>query len=114
MCLQTLCGKLTPLKKGLIEIEVRNIALNYNIDINKNNEQEFQIATLLKHSILDDLPFNIIFLDSDIEIFNYLSEEKGIKIAKFYYQISELMRKKDINYDEVYDEIYNFINEKIR
>lgn len=83
-------------------------------------------------SILKDLPFNIIFLDNDTEIFYYLSEEKGIKIAKMYYEVSCLMKEKykkltgnfslkdflsfydALDYSDVLDFVYDFINMKIR
>ena len=32
-------------------------------------------------------PYNIIFIDSEVEIFNYLAEEKGIEVAKLYHDI---------------------------
>ncbi|MBQ8472777.1 MAG: hypothetical protein IJ501_04675 [Bacilli bacterium] len=134
MCLSILCGELNPLKLGLIELEIREISNKYNLNIsNVNNYKELNIARIVKDKILSDVPFNIIFLDSDIEIFNYLTEEKGIKIAKLYYQISGMMKSKfkgfsnnnfslsnfinyynNINYDDVMDLIYDFLNEKIR
>lgn len=76
---------------------------------------------------------NIIFLDTDSEIVNYLVEEKGSKVAIFYHEISELMKSKyrgfldkkwnlndyiafynTIDYQDVLDLIYHFISEKVR
>ena len=134
MCLSLLCGELNPLKMGLIEYEIRKFSYQNNISSSPvNNYKELEIASIIHDNILKDVPFNIIFLDSDIEIFNYLAEEKGIKVAKHYYEISKLMKEKYkkipkdnfnlenyikfynyINYDDVLDLIYDFINEKIR
>lgn len=134
MCLSLLCGELNPLKIGLIEYEIRKINQVNNLDVSLvNNYKELEIASIVREKLLDDIPYNIIFLDSDIEIFNYLTEEKGITVAKHYYEISKLMQEKfkgfdknkftlkgfldyynKINYDDVLDIIYDFINTKIR
>lgn len=134
MCLKLLCGEINPLKLGLIEKEVRYLANKYNIKTsNINNYKELEIANLVSDLLLDDLPVNIIFFDNNIEIFNYLTEEKGIKIAKLYHEISRKMISKykgfssnnfdlisfsnyynDINYEDISDLIYDFINQKIR
>ena len=134
MCLSILCGELNPLKLGLIELEIRKLSEKYNLNTSSvNNYKELNIGTIVKDKILSDIPLNIIFLDSDVEIFNYLAEEKGNKIAKLYYQISGTMKSKykgfsksnfslksfidyynNINYDDVMDLIYDFLNEKIR
>lgn len=134
MCLSFLCDEITPLKRGLIELEIRNIGQKYNLKFSKiNNYKELEVAKIVKEKILNDLPLNIIFLDSDIEIFNYLAEEKGIQFAKIYYQISNMMKNSygnfyknkfnleefcnyydSINYNSVLDYIYSFINQKIR
>lgn len=132
--LSSFCGELNPLKLGLIEFESRNICDKYKIsNSNINNYKEYEIACLVKEKILGDVPFNIIFLDSDIEIFHYLTIEKGIEVAKLYHQISEMMKNKykniknkkfslkrylefydSLNYDDVFDLIYDFINLKIK
>ena len=134
MCLSLLCGELNPLKIGLIEYEIRKINQVNNLDVSLvNNYKELEIASIVREKLLDDIPYNIIFLDSDIEIFNYLTEEKGITVAKHYYEISKLMQEKfkgfdknkftlkgfldyynNVNYDDVLDIIYDFINTKIR
>lgn len=134
LCLSLLCGELNPLKIGLIELETRKLSNKYNIEIsNTNNQKELEIATLIHDKILNDLPYNIIFLDSDIEIFHYLTIEKGIEVAKLYIKISNLMKQKyndldkekinletyinyynNINYENILDIIYDYINVKIR
>ena len=134
LCLSMLCSELNPLKKGLIELEVRKISSKYNIKTSSvNNYKELEVATLVHEKLLNDVPFNIIFKDSDIEIFYYLGLEKGIEVAKLYHEISSLMKKKfkkietsefslkkylvyyeSINYEDEMDLIYNYINEKIR
>ena len=134
LCLSMLCGELNPLKIGLIEYEVRKISNKYNLKTSSvNNYKELEIATLVHEKILNDVPFNIIFKDSDIEIFYYLGNEKGIEVAKLYYEISTSMKKQydglkgkkfslnkflkyyeSINYEDVMDLIYGFINLKIR
>lgn len=137
LCLSMLCSELNqlnPLKIGLIELEVRKISNKYNIKTsNINNYKELEVATLVHDKILNDVPFNIIFKDSDIEIFYYLGVEKGIEAAKIYHEISLLMKKKfakiktsefslkkflkhyeSINYEDVMDLIYDYINVKIK
>lgn len=133
LVLNLFCGEINPLKMGLMEVECQKISEKYNI---KNSPflkgKEMEIAKIMLESILKDLPFNIIFLDNDTEIFYYLSEEKGIKIAKMYYEVSCLMKEKykkfssnfslkdffnfydDLDYSDVLDFIYDFINMKIR
>jgi len=127
MCLSLFCGDINPLKFGLICLEIENV-----FNINKSYK-ELEIARLIKDKVLNDLPYNIIFLDSDIEIFNYLSEEKGIEIANFYYKVSNLMKAKyndfnfdkfnidefnsfyeNINYEDILDLIYSFIHHNVR
>ncbi len=123
MCLLSVCSNINPLKILLISDEVNNIITKYNLDEN-NNIRNFDFIDILKTKILDDLPFNIIFLDTDIEIFNYLVTEKGIKTAKLYYDINKSLGKvnnpidyylnyQDYDYDLAYDKVYNFINTRI-
>ena len=129
MCLAILCGNITPLKTGLILIEVNNIISKYNLGVNDNEYQSIEVAKIVKSSLLKELPFNIIFFESDIEISNYLVLEKGIQVAKFYYEISDMLNSiviKDnfnpfqyleisssYNYDSIYDKLYDFINSKV-
>ena len=127
MCLSLFCGDINPLKFGLICLEIEKL-FNFN-----KSYKELKIARILKEKVLEDIPFNIIFLDSDIEIFNYLSEEKGIEIANFYYQVSNLMKAKyndfnfdkfnfdefnnfyeNINYEDILDIVYSFIHHNVR
>ena len=107
----------------LISDEVNNIITKYNLDEN-NNIRNFEFIDILKAKILDDLPFNIIFLDTDIEIFNYLVTEKGIKTARLYYDLNKSLGRvnnpidyylnyQDYDFDLAYDKVYNFINTRI-
>lgn len=129
-----ICDELTPLKLGLIEKEVRNLSIKYNFSISSiNNYKELEVINILYEKILSDLPYKIIFLDSDIEIFNYLLEEKDINVAKLYYQISKEMINeysnfpqqrdnlenilnfyKNINYENILDNIYSFIHKRVK
>ena len=123
MCLLSVCSNINPLKILLISDEVNNIITKYNLDEN-NNIRNFDFIDILKTKILDDLPFNIIFLDTDIEIFNYLVTEKGIKTARLYYDINKTLGRvnnpidyylnyQDYDFDLAYDKVYNFINTRI-
>ena len=124
MCLSFFCGDINPLKLGLMEFEIRKLSKKYGINVSDiNNYKELEISNIVKEKILNDVPFNIIFLDSDIEIFNYLTEEKGIQIAKIYYQISNMMKEsyKDFNksfdldyFCDYYDNIdYTMVSKKL-
>ena len=123
MCLLSVCSNINPLKILLISDEVNNIITKYNLDEN-NNIRNFDFIDILKTKILDDLPFNIIFLDTDIEIFNYLVTEKGVKTARLYYDINKSLGRvnnpidyylnyQDYDFDLAYDKVYNFINTRI-
>ena len=123
MCLLSVCSNINPLKILLISDEVNNIITKYNLDEN-NNIRNFDFIDILKTKILDDLPFNIIFLDTDIEIFNYLVTEKGIKTARLYYDLNKSLGRvnnpidyylnyQDYDFDLAYDKVYNFINTRI-
>lgn len=134
MCFSLFCGEMNPLKLGLIEFEIRKIHSKYGIRTsNINNYKELEVGEVLLDGLLKDVPFNIIFLDTDSEIVNYLVEEKGSKVAIFYHEISELMKSKyrgfldkkwnlndyiafynTIDYQDVLDLIYHFISEKVR
>ncbi len=97
------------------------------------NYKEKEVAKLVKETLLTDLPYNLIFIDSEVEIFNYLTEEKGIEVAKIYHEVGNMMNKKyknfsknnnslndyikyyeTINYEDVFDFIYDFVNSKIK
>ena len=133
LCIALLSSEITPLKLGLIQIETKNISQKYGFSVNqKLNHKEESVAILVKEKLFEDLPRNIIFIENEIEIFNYLAEEKGIETANIYYEISILMQDKykellkncstivdylhfynTINYDDVMDFIYEFIHQKI-
>ena len=129
LCLGVLCGKLNPLKVELMHLEVLKIKEKLDLDC---KEESIMLPTIMKEKILSDVPFNIIFLESDVEIFNYLAEEIDLKTAKFYYEISDMMQsiyekttgeefnlfkylevRNNLNYDEVYDKLYNFVSSKV-
>jgi len=131
MCLIYLCGEINPLKLSLIKKEAKQIGDKLGLKSNLTNQQELELANIIKEKLLNT-PVNIIFIDSNIEIFNYLTEEKDINIAKLYYELSKLMQLKyknfdfnnynlkdffnyynNINYDDALDLVYNFINQKI-
>ena len=133
LCFILLSSEISPLKIGLIQNEISYLSQKYNLPFNdKLNQKEGEVARVVLEKLFDDLPFNIIFLESEIEIFNYLAEEKGIEIANTYYEISMLMQDKynefikkcstisnyfsfynTINYDDVMDFIFEFIHQKI-
>ena len=73
-------------------------------------------------------------MDSEVEIFNYLAEEKGIEVAKLYHDIVKKINNKyksfsrnnnnnnlvdflkfyeTINYEDILDLIYDFVNSKV-
>ncbi len=128
MCLASLCGNLSPLKICLITSEIDELIEKNNLERNIES-LDFELIDVIKSRILNDLPYNIIFLDTDIDIFNYLVEEKGIRIAKMYYEIGHELNKayqdKEFNpleyfltyrnqeYETSYDLVYNFIKERI-
>ena len=129
MALSLLCGNLNPLKVELILLEVKKNISKY-LGETTNFYQELEIANVVKDGLLKDVPFNVIFLESDIEIFNYLVSEKGYKIAKLYVETSYEMQKKvlnqgefnpfkyleianDLNFDDICDRLYNFINTRV-
>lgn len=133
MCFMFVCGDINYLKLCLIRLEIQKLADEYHLNIDNYNFEDIEVAKLVEEKILDDLPKKIIFLDSDVEIFNYLAEEKGLPTAKVYYQISKMMDSKfkdfsnnnfnlneffeylrTINYEDVFDLIYEFINKKIK
>ena len=123
MCLAYICSNLNPLKIILIDYEINKIIEDNNLERNLSINN-FELVNIIENKIINDLPYNIIFLESDIEIFNYLRIEKGIKIAKLYHNIAislgtinnpleYYLTYKNLNYDNTYDMLYNFINEKI-
>ena len=123
ICLTYICSNINPLKIILIDYEINKIITNNNLE-RSLEVSDFELIDIIESKILNDLPYNIIFLDSDIEIFNYLRIEKGIKVAKLYYDIllslgntdnplEYYLTYKNFNYEDTYEIIYNYINKKI-
>ena len=127
MCLSSLCGKLTPFKICLIASEIKSLIERNNLEGNKN--LDFELIKIIKEKILNDLPYNIIFLDTDIDIFNYLVTEKGIRTANIYYSLKHdfnnnfltddfnpleyFLNYQDLEYETSYDIVYNFIENSV-
>ncbi len=127
MCLAPLCGNLTPFKICLIASEIKSLIERNNLEGNRN--LDFNLIEVIKEKILNDLPYNIIFLDTDIDIFNYLATEKGIRTAKIYYSLKHdfnihflkddfnpleyFLKYQDLEYETSYDIVYNFIENSI-
>ena len=127
MCLSIFCGNLTPFKICLIASEIKSLIERNNLEGNRN--LDFKLIEVVKEKILNDLPYNIIFLDTDIDIFNYLVTEKGIRIANIYYSLKHDFNKnflkddfnpleyflnyQDLEYESSYDIVYNFIENSV-
>ena len=122
-----------PLKIGFIELEITNLKNKYAWqDIKTYFEKEKLVADTLSKTILTDLPLNTLSFENEIDYLNYLRDEKGSKIALFYHSISKKMYEKykylnknftreqfinfynKLNYDDIIDEIYDFVTKKIR
>ncbi len=128
LCLRSLCGSINPLKIGLIENEVKKLKEKYNLKATFiYHEKEMEVAEIVSSILLKDLPFNIIFKDTDSDIVDYLVEEKGSRDACFYSKISLLMKEKyqnykndyksfykDLNYSDIIDNIYDFFSNKVK
>ena len=125
LCLASLVNNLNPLKIGLIELELLSLKDKYNLNINTYFKEELDIAKLVSKVILDDIPFKVIFKETDTDIVNYLQIEKDSNYGLIYYNVSkkmkELKNNKDFfskninnNYEEVKDYLYDFIGNKIR
>ena len=115
ICLSFLCGNLNPLKIGLIELELEKLKDKYSLKYKNYHEKEHEVADIVSKTILNNLPYKIIFLDNDADIISYLIEEKGSKIGLLYANISKQM--KEINnhdYKEVIDNLYEYVSSKIR
>ena len=116
ICLAVLCGNLNPLKIGLIEEELMILKDKYALTYTNKHEKESEVANIVNKTILNDIPYKVIFLDSDTEIVSYLVEEKGSKIAILYSEISKKMKnkKKNEDYSDVLDYLYEYLSSKIR
>jgi len=125
MCFSFLIKNINPLKIGLIEEEIKYLKDKYELDIENIFSSELEVAELLSQGLLNDLPFKVVFKDSDLDIINYLTEESGSKFGLFYASISKEMKKikkeKDyfnfddkVDYSNITDIIYDFISKKVR
>lgn len=122
LCLSSLCPNLNPLKIGLIEEELEYLNEKYNLNIRTLFNKELEVGKIITSSILSNVPYKVIFKESDVDIVNYLNEECGSKTGLFYFQISKMMKdlrknnnfNDDINYQEIIDLIYDFISAKVR
>ena len=113
ICLSCLCGNLNPLKIGLIEKELKELNEKYALGYRTINEKELDVANVVSKSFLEDIPFPIIFIESDIETFSYLSEELGSKIALLYKKISDSMKESN-DYSKTMDLIYDYLSNKVK
>ncbi len=125
LCLASLVNNLNPLKIGLIEEELLYLKDKYNLNINVYFNEELEVANIVSKKLLLDIPFKVIFKDSDIDIVNYLVEESNSIIGLVYYNVSKKMKdirknrdlfsvNSDINYEEVKNYLYDFIGSKVR
>lgn len=125
LCLSSLVNNLNPLKVGLIEKELDYLYDKYNITGNTYFPKEKEIADIVSKTILEDIPFKVIFKDTDTDIINYLVEEKGSNEAIIYYNVSKKMKdiknnndifnfNDKLDYTSVEDYLYDFIGNKIK
>ncbi len=119
ICLSTLCGSLNPLKIGLMEEELKLLKEKYALKYVNHHEKETEVADVVSKTLLEGIPNKVIFLDTDSDIVSYLVEEKGSKVALFYFELSKKMKKIKNNhqledYSEVLDSLYEFVSSKIR
>lgn len=115
ICLSTLCGNLNPLKIGLIELELKELKEKYALKYNNLHEKETEVASILSQAFLNNIPYKIIFLDTDTEIVSYLIEEKGSKVGLLYAKTSkEMKEKRQDDYQEIIDSLYDYVSNKIR
>ncbi|MBR3660958.1 MAG: hypothetical protein IKN63_03530 [Bacilli bacterium] len=125
LCLSSLITNLNPLKIGLIEVELSYLKNKYNLDIDTYFVKELEVANLVNEAMLINVPYKVIFKESDSDIFSYLTEELGSNYAICYNNVSLAMKKiwgnrnyfkehKEIDYLEVIDYIYTFIINKVK
>lgn len=116
ICLSFLCGDINPLKIGLIEKELKKLNEKYALGYKTINQKELDVAEVIFKSLLNDLPFPIIFIENETDIFSYLAEENGSKLALLYIEISNNMKdnyeKKD--YSKTMDLIYEYLSTKVK
>lgn len=125
LCLSSLVTNLNPLKIGLIEKELLDLKDKYDLNIKTYFKEELEIADIVSKTLLVDIPFKVIFKESDVDIVNYLVEDASSDIGLTYYNISKKMKdirkntdyfsiNSTINYEEVKDYLYDFIGNKVR
>ena len=124
LCLNSLVSNLNPLKIGLIEEELSYLKGKYNLNINTNFDREAEVASIVSKSLLNNIPFKVVFKESDSDIVNYLQEETNSEVALCYYSISKQMKGirnnkdyyciEDVDYSSVIDYLYDFIGAKVR
>ena len=125
LCLASLVNNINPLKMGLIEEELLYLKEKYNLNINTYFIKELEIASIVSKTLLDDIPFKVIFKETDTDIINYLIEEKGYNTGICYYNVSKKMKEiknnknnfiidNNLDYKIVEDYLYDFIGNKVR
>ena len=125
LCLRSLVDNLNPLKIGLIEYELEYLKEKYNLQINPFFKEELEVASIVSKTLLNNIPFKVIFKESDTDIVSYLVEEVGYDIGMCYYNISSKMKKMRknknyfdtkliINYENIKDYLYDFIGSKVK
>ena len=116
---------LNPLKIGLIEEEILYLNDKYNLDIKTNFNNELEVARIVSRSLLNNIPFKVVFKESDSDIVNYLQEESQSDTAICYYNVSRQMKNmrkvddyfnssKEIDYSNICDYLYDFIGRKLK
>ena len=113
ICLAILCGKIDPLKIGLIEKELKELNDKYALGYKTIHEKELDVASVVYKALLEDIPYPIIFIDNDADLFSYLAEEKGSKLALFYKELSDSMKVSE-DYSETMDLIYDYLSNKVK
>lgn len=125
LCFVSIVNNINPLKIGLIEKEISFLRDKYNLNIKNNFQSELEVANIVSKSILNNIPFKVIFKESDSDIVNYLQEETSSDIAICYYSISKQMKSIRKNndyfnpsivpdYSSICDYLYDFIGTKVK
>ena len=125
LCFSSIISNLNPLKIGLIEEEILYLNDKYNLDIKTNFNNELEVARIVSRSLLNNVPFKVVFKESDSDIVNYLQEESQSDTAICYYNVSRQMKNmrkvddyfnssKEIDYSNICDYLYDFIGRKLK